>query len=266
MPVLWEMHGPYETGDGQMKQAICFGIALTLGIFLGPGPGISGQSSLSIEINREGKGLELEEVIKILETCFQAFYPERKYRIEVKAIHGYEKIGLPSGALSCDILLSEQARRGGNISALLLFRASGREVGKTRVNARVDIYTDVIAAANYLRKHHEIQAKDVQWVSRSLFLLPHDFISEMKGVVGKRVTIAINRGEVLRAGIVEEPPLVRRGDRVMLLVKSNQLMVTAAGEAREEGRKGDRIKLVNLLSKKEVTGRVLDEHTVQVDF
>ncbi len=249
-----------------MKQAICFFIALALGTFLVPGPGVSGQSSLSIEINREGKVLELDEVVKILEAGFQAIYPEKKYRIEVKAIHGYEKIGLLSGALSCDILLSEQARRGGNISALLFFRTNGREVGKVRVNGRVDIYTDVIVTAHYMGRHHEIQAKDVQWVSRSLFLLPHDFLSEMKEVLGKRMTIAINRGEVLRAGIVEEPPLLRRGDRVILLAESRQIKITTAGEVREEGRRGDRIKLVNLSSRKEVSGRVLDEHTVQVDF
>jgi flagella basal body P-ring formation protein FlgA len=249
-----------------MKQALCFFIALAFGTFLVPGPGISGQSSLSIEINREGKVLELDEVVKILEACFQAIYPERKYRIEVKAIHGYEKIGLPSGSLSCDIFLSEQARRGGNISAVLFFRTNGREVGKTRVNARVDIYTDVIVSAHYLGKHHEVQPKDMQWVSRSLFLLPHDFLSEVKEVLGKRMMITINRGEVLRTGIVEEPPLLRRGDRVMLLVENRQIKITAVGEAREEGRRGDRIKLVNLSSRKEVSGRVLDEHSVRVDF
>jgi len=249
-----------------MKQALCFFIAFAFGTFLVPGPGVSGQSSLSIEINREGKTLELDEVVRILEAGFQAIYPEKKYRIEVKAIHGYEKIGLPSGGLSCDILLSEQARRGGNISAILFFRTNGREVGKTRVTARVEIYTDVIAAAHHIGRHHEVQAKDVHWVSRSLSLLPHDILSEMKEVLGKRVTIVINRGEVLRAGIVEEPPLLRRGDRVMILVENRQIKITTVGEVREEGRRGDRIKLVNLSSRKEVSGRVLDEHTVRVDF
>ncbi|MBM4339162.1 MAG: flagellar basal body P-ring formation protein FlgA [Deltaproteobacteria bacterium] len=249
-----------------MRRAIFTLIALILGTFLNLGSEASGQYSLSVEINREERILEPDEVAKILEAGFQTIYPEKKYRIEVKAIHGYEKIGLPSGAVSCDILISEQARRGGNIYGFLLFRANGREVGKTRVNARVDIYTNVIVAAHYLGRHHEIQAKDMQQASRSLFLLPYDFLSNIEEVKGKRVTIAVNRGEVLRAGIVEEPPLLRKGDRVMLLVENNQIKVTTAGEVKEEGRRGDRIRLVNLSSRKEVLGRVLNEHTVQVDF
>ncbi len=249
-----------------MKRLILGSIILGMGICFVLKAEVMGQTSVSVEINREARSLEIEEVTTILEAAFQAFYPDKKYRIEVKAIQTFERIGLPPGSLSCDIVLSEQARRGGNISALLVFRRDGREIGKTRVSARVDIYTDAIVAANYLGRHHEVQTKDVQWVSRSLLQLPPDFLSEMKEVLGKRVTIAVNRGEVLRAGIVEEPPLLKRGDRVKLLVENHQIRITTIGEVREEGRKGERIKLVNLSSRKEVIGRVIDEQTVQVDF
>jgi len=248
-----------------MKRTTYVLIAFALAIFLGPAD-VLGQSLLSLEVSRGGSTLELEEVIKILEVGFQAIYPQKRHRIEVKTVHGYERIGLPAGVISCDILLSEQARRGGAISVLLIFRTNGREVGKTRVNARVDIYTDVIVSAHYMGKHHEVQAKDVQWVSRSLSLLPQDYLGEMKEVVGKRVTIAVNRGEVLRAGIVEEPPLLRKGDRVKVLVENHHIKITTIGEVREEGRRGDRIRLVNLSSRKEVSGRIIDEHTVRVDF
>ncbi len=249
-----------------MKQAIFLLLFFFLGIFWVPGAGLSEASSLRIDLHRDGKRLELEEVLRVLEAGFQSLYPEKQHRIEVKAIHHYERIELPPGNLSCEIVLSEQAYRGGNISALLIFRTNGREIGKTRVSARVDLYTDVLVAAHYLRRHHEIEAKDLQWVSRSLSHLPPDFLTEMGAALGKRLTIALNRGEVLRKAIVEEPPLLKRGNRVMLLVETGQIRVTTVGEVREEGRRGDRIKLVNLSSKKEVIGRVIDGQTVQVDF
>ncbi len=225
-----------------------------------------GQTSLSIEVLREGRTLEQEEVAKILKTAFQSLYPERRFRVEVKSIQAFERIELPSGMLICELLLSEQGRRGGTISASLHFRSHGREVGKTRVSARVEISTEVLVAGHYLGKYQEIQEKDIQWVSRSLNLLPPDYLTEKREVIGKRVTIAVNRGEVLRAGIVEEPPLVKRGDRVVLLLENPQIRITTLGEVKEEGRRGDRIRLINLSSKKEVTGKVLNEHTVEVDF
>jgi len=248
-----------------VKLTICLMILLTFSIALDVDTA-SGQTSLSLEIHREGSLLELEEVVKILEAGFQAIHPSKKYWIEIKSVHQYEKIRLPSGILQCDLLIPETARSGGKVSALLLFRTHGREVGKSRVNATVDIYTDVIVSARYMGRHQDIQTKDLQWMRRSLATLPNDFLSEMKEVLGKRTIIAVNRGEVLRAGMVEEPPLLKKGDRVILVLENPQLKITTFGEVKEEGRRGDRIKLVNLSSRKEVSGRILDGHTVRIDF
>jgi flagella basal body P-ring formation protein FlgA len=249
-----------------MKQIFRRLIASALVIFFAACPGLSAPLSYVLEVHRSGTVLEREEAVKIIEAGFQALYPEQRYRIEVKALHHWDRMDLPSGSMACELILSEQARRGGNISGLLVFRREKREVGKARFSARVDIYVDVLAAAHYLGRHYHVQAKDVQWASRTLSVLPHDFLMEPREVLGKRMTIGVNRGEVLRAGIVEEPPLLRKGDRVTLVAESHQIKITTTAEVREEGRRGDRIKLVNLLSRKEVTGTVLDEHTVQVDF
>lgn len=250
----------------RLKRVGCFFMSLLCGWLLFPVQAESAPLSFPVEISREEKTLELEDVTEILTVCFQALYPEAKYRIVIKTVSSFEKIKLPPGRLSCDIVLSDPARRGGDISLLFLFRMDGREVGKTRVNARVDVLVDAVVTAHFLGRHHGIQPKDIQRVSRSLALLPPDFLTDTEGVFGKRTVIAVNRGEVLRAGMIEEPPLIRRGDRVMLFIENEQIRITTAGEAREEGRRGERIKLVNLSSKREVSGRILDEKKVQVDF
>lgn len=250
----------------RLKQARWFFVSLLCGWLLFPVQADSAPLSFPVEIEREGKTLELKDVMEMLTASFQTLYPEARYRIEIKTVSSFDKIRLPSGRLSCDIALPEQARRGGNISPLFLFRMDGREVGKARVNARVDVLVETVAAAHYLGRHHEIRPKDIQRVSRPVALLGPDFLTDMEEAFGKRTMIAVNRGEVLRAGMIEEPPLIRRGDRVTLFVENEQIRITAAGEAREEGRRGERIRLVNLTSKREVSGRVLDEKTVQVDF
>jgi flagella basal body P-ring formation protein FlgA len=53
---------------------------------------------------------------------------------------------------------------------------------------------------------------------------------------------------------------------VTLLVENPSFRITSAGEVKEDGRRGDRVRVINISSKKEVHGRVLDNHTVQVDF
>jgi len=51
-----------------------------------------------------------------------------------------------------------------------------------------------------------------------------------------------------------------------MIAESDGLKITALGEVRERGRRGERIRVVNLDSKREIYARVLDSKTVKVDF
>jgi flagella basal body P-ring formation protein FlgA len=252
-----------------MKRLECFGwLWMVLIFWICPLPiyGASPQHPHSMESYREGKAIELEEVLKILEAYFQNIYPENSHHIEIKDIHGYERIILPPGLFSFRVIVSERGHQGGNIPATILFLVNGQEIKRLKVTARVDIYADVVAAGHYLKKHQEIKEQDLQVVNRNISLLPHDVVTEFKEVLGKRTTLSVNSNEILRIGMVEVPPLMKKGDRVILLVENHHFKITTMGEVKEEGRRGDRVKLVNLSSKKEVYGRVLDANTVQIDF
>ncbi len=76
----------------------------------------------------------------------------------------------------------------------------------------------------------------------------------------------MNPKEVFRTDIVERPPMVKRNDRVSIVAESEALRITAAGEVKESGCRGDRVKVVNLNSNKEIIARVLDPQTVRVEF
>ena len=120
--------------------------------------------------------------------------------------------------------------------------------------------------ATGLRRHQEIGENDVHLVKKNLNLLPPDVLTDLKDVVGKRMTLSVNGQEMLRSSMVETPPLVKKGDRVLLIIDNSYFKITTFGEVKEDGRRGDWVKLMNISSKKEVSGRVVDAHTVQVEF
>jgi flagella basal body P-ring formation protein FlgA len=252
-----------------MKRLECLGwLWMVLIFWICPLPidGASLQQAHFMESYPEGKTIELKDVLRILESYFQEIYPENRYHIEIKEIRGYERVVLPPGLFSFKVIVSERGHQGGNIPATILFQVNGQEIKCLRVTARVDIYADVVATRHYLKKYHEIKEQDLQMVNRNISLLPHDVVTEFKEVLGKRTTLSANNNEIIRIGMVEVPPLIKKGDRVILLVENQDFRITTLGEVREEGRRGDRVRLVNLSSKKEVYGRVLDANTVQIDF
>ena len=66
--------------------------------------------------------------------------------------------------------------------------------------------------------------------------------------------------------MVERAFLVKKGDRIILVVENSHFRITSVGEVQEEGGRGDRIRLLNITSKREVYGRLLDANTAQVDY
>lgn len=213
-----------------------------------------------------GQYLDRSEVARFLENQMQKALGDERKTVQVKDLQGWEKVLLSPGDLSWEARIPDRFYQGGTIPVSLILRAGGQKAREVRVQARVEIYADVVVARNSLRRHQVVEEKDVQVVNKNITPLPGDVATDLQDVLGKRMTLSVNSQEVLRKSMVEAPPLVKKGDRVTLLVENPSFRITGVGEVKEDGRKGDRVRVVNISSKKEVYGRVLDNHTVQVDF
>jgi flagellar basal body P-ring formation protein FlgA len=215
---------------------------------------------------RESQTIEPSEIIELLEQQLQKTIQLRYDGLEVKDLRGIDKVIVPCGLFSCEVILPGRIGRGGLFPATLVFSVDGREFKRVKITARVDLYADVVAAKRYLQRHHEIEEKDVQIVRRNLTSLPPDVLADTKDVVSMRTTSSINSQEVLRKSLIQPPPLVRKGERIMMLVENDRFRIVTWGELKDDGRKGEQVKIVNLSSRKEVIGRVLSSGAVMIEY
>ena len=219
-----------------------------------------------IEVTREGRLVEKEEMVQVLEETLRNLLPDPRKTLAIQEVQGFEAFILPPGPYTSEVILPESAHRGGPMTVTLSLFQEGRLVQKLRVRVRVEIQGFVVAARTGLRRHQEIGENDVHLIKKNLSLLPPDVVTDLKNAIGKRLTLSVNGQETLRSSMVETPPLVKKGDRVILVIDHSYFKITTFGEVKEDGRRGEWIKLVNISSKKEVHGRVVDAHTVQVEF
>ena len=91
-------------------------------------------------------------------------------------------------------------------------------------------------------------------------------ITSIDEVLGKRTKRTITASSFLTTACIELPPLVKRGDVVLIIAESEGLRITALGEVRKSGCRGEKIRVLNLDSKKAVYARVVDADTVIVDY
>jgi len=219
-----------------------------------------------IEVTRPGRSVERAELTQILEDHFQKALGDERKTVKVREIQGIGPIMVPPGDLSWEVKAPVRSYQGGHIPVSLILWAEGQKFREVRTQARVEVFADVVAAKNSLRRHQIVEEKDVHLVNRNITQQAADVVTDLEEVLGKRVTLSVNTQEVLRKSMLEVPPLVRKGDRVTLVVENTHFRITCVGEVKEEGRAGDRIKVTNISSKREVYGRVLDRYTVLVDF
>jgi flagella basal body P-ring formation protein FlgA len=132
--------------------------------------------------------------------------------------------------------------------------------------AKIVLRSEVVVARKPLRRHKVITIDDIDVVAMDLAQLPSGVITHPDEVVGRRTQRKIDPNTVLRADLVELPPLVKRKDVVVILAEAPGLSISTLGEVQENGRLGDRIRVTNLDSRKRIYARVVDATTVKVDF
>ncbi|MEM9705445.1 MAG: flagellar basal body P-ring formation chaperone FlgA [Pseudomonadota bacterium] len=83
-------------------------------------------------------------------------------------------------------------------------------------------------------------------------------------LLGKEASRNIYGGRRISEADVRTPRIISRNAIVMMRYKKGPMRIEAEGRALDEGGAGDRIRIMNLQSKRIVTAKILDSGTVEV--
>jgi len=82
--------------------------------------------------------------------------------------------------------------------------------------------------------------------------------------VGMQMRRQLRTGQVLKVADLAKPDLVQRDDNVTLIYESTGLYLTMRGKALESGTEGDTVNVLNILSKRTVSGIVIGRGQVAI--
>jgi flagella basal body P-ring formation protein FlgA len=184
----------------------------------------------------------------------------------IKDIRVTESLRLPGGRITYTVTPSRNNDMMGKIPFTVNFEVNGKFYKRVWVTATVEVLSNVVVTKKPLGRHKPITEDDIQMQKLDLAKLPSGVITDPEVVLGQRTRRAIGSQTVLRSNLVEFPPLVKRGDVVVIIAESAGLKITALGQVKKKGRLGDRIPVINFDSKKTLYARVVDSNTVKVDL
>jgi flagella basal body P-ring formation protein FlgA len=130
----------------------------------------------------------------------------------------------------------------------------------------VEIWIDVVVSAQRLGKKQILTQDDVKLARRDIGGLAKRFFADTNSVAGKEILSTIAKDIVIQDWMVRLPPEASKNEEVSILAENENLKVTARGLALEDGYKGDKIKVRNLDSNKEIKAVVSGSGEVTVEL
>lgn len=173
---------------------------------------------------------------------------------------------LPAGhAQPVEVRLSARPDQdfSGSAPVTVSLVSEGRELKRGSVNVRVRRDHAAFVAARALPARSVIGPGDVI-PARVGTALPVDAISDPQRIVGRQTTRSIAPGTPWRESLVAAAPVVSRGELVKVQLVSGGLRIDGVARASRDAAPGERIRVLNVESRRELVGVVGEDGVVHV--
>lgn len=181
----------------------------------------------------------------------------------IRAVNGHQEIQTGK-------VISIKPATSGQLLGRTIFIMRTKQAGKAPVkqwiSANVYRVKKVLVAMRSLRRHQVVRKEDLQIKPVRIKDQRKQFETNAGKLVGKRMTRSIPKGAPVHADLVEEAPVIQRGERVTLVLEMRGLKITTIGKTKEDGHLGELIKVINLDSGKVVFGEVKGPGQVEIDL
>lgn len=187
-------------------------------------------------------------------------------RMEIDVVYEGKSPLIPQGNVTLQYKLPGNKRRVGRVPFMGFVKVDGIIKKRLRLYANVKVTYDVFRSVRSLKRGHVIQSGDVELVILKSDKILRNIISDDSELIGYRLIRNMERGEPIYNRMVRRVPLVKSGDRILIIAQRGKLRVTAPGVVKENGFKNDTVKVQNIQSRKMLFGTVVDARTIRINF
>ena len=167
---------------------------------------------------------------------------------------------------TCDSALEAFMSPGGRTTGNTTVGVRCPDVGgwSIYVAARIDVFGTVLVARQPLARGATLQDTDLELVERNLSNLPYSYYTDSQPIAEHLAKRTINAATVITPQMLQAPKLVKRGQRVTLIVETGPLKIRSTGKAMSDGKFGDLVNVKSDGSLRVVDGIVISPGVIKV--
>jgi flagella basal body P-ring formation protein FlgA len=155
--------------------------------------------------------------------------------------------------------------RSGRFSAFVVAPAGSAEAERQRVTGRLIRVVDLPVLSHAMAPGDTIAATDIETMHARAERLGSDAVLDRRALLGKTPRRPLRPHEPLRAGDIQAPVLVHKGDLVSIVLETPTMRLTAQGKALEDGAMGATLHVANTKSNRVIDVHVTGPNMVAVD-
>jgi flagella basal body P-ring formation protein FlgA len=232
----------------------------------GGDPGLRFKIPEYLLVHRTGHVVNAGKMTDIFKDYVFSHSPWPRKDIEFNRVNVPDSVTLPHGRITWKVKDMSDGDFVGETCLVISFSVDGRLYRKVGVSGRVLVTRKVITTAREVPRGRIICRQDLAQVTQQSGALSADDFNTLNRVIGKRATRTIHAGQVVTRRMIETPPVVRKGDRVIIEAKNSSFEITALGRVLEDAHSGEQVKVVNVSSGKEIFATVVGPGQVRVTF
>lgn len=222
-----------------------------------------GSGYQSVTIDRPARLVTQSEILSVLKPALLADGMPQDSNIALSAFVSPMLSKQQNGAPEIQSLDYEP--HTGRFSASLLFAAADTDPVSLRVVGIAAEQTNMLALTHTLPAGTVLAASDLHVIRVSRNMAHDNSLTDADEVVGLSLRRTVAEDVPLLREMLARPIMVERGRPVVLKLEGAGLNLTAAGTALESGASGDRIRVVNPLSRAVLVGLIIGSGQVQID-
>ena len=155
-------------------------------------------------------------------------------------------------------------RVSGRFTAVLSVSGDGMEAISTRITGQVDELIELPVATARLSAGTVLRAEDVHMARVRAALANRDVARQPEDAIGLQLRHQVSPGQPLATADLAHPEVVRRGASVLMLLDSPGIVLTAQGRAMDSGAIGERIRVINPVSRAVIEADIIGVDRVRV--
>jgi flagella basal body P-ring formation protein FlgA len=184
--------------------------------------------------------------------------------VDIRSIP-YQNIDIPKGNLKIDVSVNTRYFTPTTIARVLIL-VDDKEITEFGVPVRIQVWDRVWVAADTINRGETLSASNIKIENKEISLVTEKVVREDTILEGNLIRKTFVPGEVIDKRFIESIPTIMKSSQVSLIFKTQLITVNLPGEALDNGKLGDYIKVRNKNYKKDYIGKVIGANMVLINL